>query len=121
MCHRAEINWMLRNYTVRINNCCFQNYVSIFWSFCETVQKYVCDVSGTLWHSVTIYYGNNTTYINQQLLKVEIVATCFSYSEPSSGQKRNPVLVHSVIVHSMGSLNVPEIGSVFGLMMAHCS
>jgi hypothetical protein len=25
------------------------------------------------------------------------------YSDPSSGQKRNTVLVHSVIVHSMGS------------------
>jgi len=52
---------------------------------------------------VKIYYVNNTTYINQLLLKVKILATCFSYSEPSSGQKRNIILVHSVIVHSMGS------------------
>ena len=52
---------------------------------------------------VTIYYVNNTTHINQQILKVKILATCFIYSEPSSGQKRNIVLVHSVIVHSMGS------------------
>ena len=57
--------------------------------------------------TITMMHGpiniRNTTYINQQLLKVKILATCFSYSEPSSGQKRNRVLVHSVIVHSMGS------------------
>ena len=47
---------------------------------------------------VTIHYVNNTTHINQQLLKVKILAKCFSYSEASSGQKRNIVLVHSVIV-----------------------
>ena len=35
--------------------------------------------------------------------KVKILAICFSYSEPSSGQKRNIVLVHSVIVQSLGS------------------
>jgi len=35
--------------------------------------------------NVTIYYVNNTTYINQQLLRVKILATCFSCSEPSSG------------------------------------
>ena len=52
---------------------------------------------------VTIYYVNNTTNIYQQLLKVKILATCFSYNEPSSDQKRKIVLVHSVIVHSMGS------------------
>jgi len=52
---------------------------------------------------VTIYYVNNTTYVNQQLLKVKILVTCFSYSAPSSGQKRYIVLVHSVTVHSMGS------------------
>ena len=52
---------------------------------------------------VTIYYVNNTTYINHQLLEVKILTTCFSYSEPSSGQKRNIFLVHSVIVHSVGS------------------
>ena len=52
---------------------------------------------------VAIYYVNNATYINQQLLKVKILATCFSYSEPPSGRKRNLVLVHSVIVHSAGS------------------
>jgi len=33
----------------------------------------------------------------------KILATCFSYNEPSSGQKQNKVLVHSMIVHSMGS------------------
>ena len=38
------------------------------------------------YESVTIYYVSNTTYINQQLLKVKILATCFSYSESSSGQ-----------------------------------
>ena len=37
---------------------------------------------------ITIYYVNNTTYINQQLLKVKALATCFSYSELSSGQKK---------------------------------
>ena len=52
---------------------------------------------------VTIYYVTNTTYINQQLLKVKILATCFRYIEPSSGQKWNIVLVHSVIVHYVGS------------------
>ena len=51
---------------------------------------------------VTTYYVNNTTHINQQLLKVKVLVTCFSYNE-SSGQKRNIVMVHSVIVHSMGS------------------
>jgi len=51
---------------------------------------------------VIIYYVNNTTYINQQLLKVKISATLFSYNEPSSGQKPKIVLVHSVIAHSMG-------------------
>jgi hypothetical protein len=34
---------------------------------------------------VTIYYVNNTSYINYQPLKVKILATCFSYSEQSSG------------------------------------
>jgi len=57
--------------------------IMYFWSFFETVQNYVCDVSGTLWLFVTIYCVNNTTYVNQQLLKVKILATCFSYSEPS--------------------------------------
>jgi len=52
---------------------------------------------------VTIYYVNNITYINQQLLKVKILATCFSCREISSGQKWNIVLVYLVIVHCMGS------------------
>ena len=76
------------------------------------------NITVTLLYAVTIYYVNNTTYINQQLLKVKILATCFSYSESSSGQKWNIAQVHSVIVHSV---NVPEPCSVFGLMMAHCS
>ena len=33
---------------------------------------------------VTIYYVIDTTYINQQLLKVKILATYLSYSEPPS-------------------------------------
>ena len=52
---------------------------------------------------LTISYVNNTTHINQQFLKVKISATCFSYSESSSGQKRNTVLAHSVTVRSVGS------------------
>jgi len=39
-----------------------------------------------------IYYLNIRTYINQQLLKVKILATCFSYSGPSPGRKRDVVL-----------------------------
>jgi hypothetical protein len=49
------------------------------------------------------------------------LAVCFSYNEPSSGQKQIEVLVHSMIVHFMGlniELNVPGIRSVFDLMMA---
>ena len=41
---------------------------------------------------VTIYYVNNIKYINQQLIKVKILATRFSYNEPSSGQKQNVVI-----------------------------
>ena len=48
---------------------------------------------------LTVYYLSNTTYINQKLLKFIISATCFSYNEPSSGQKWKIVVVHSVIVH----------------------
>ena len=76
---------------------------------------------------VTIYYVNNTTYINHQLLKVKILATCFSNSEPSSGQKRNIVrgtfsdCALCGIPQSVQSVNVPELCSVFGPMMAHCS
>jgi len=33
-----------------------------------------------------------------------LAETCFSYSEPSSDQKQNKVLLHSMIVHSMGFL-----------------
>jgi len=35
--------------------------------------------------------------------KIKTLATCFSYNEPPSGQQQNEVLVHSMIVHSMGS------------------
>ena len=42
---------------------------------------------------VTICNVNNTAYVNQQLLKVKILATCFSYSETPSGQKQNIVIV----------------------------
>jgi len=33
----------------------------------------------------------------------KVLVTCFSYNEPSSGQKQNKVLLHSMIVYSMGS------------------
>jgi len=33
----------------------------------------------------------------------KILATSFGYNGPSSGQKQNKVLVHSMIVHFMGS------------------
>jgi len=49
--------------------------------------------------NLTVYYVYNTTYINQQLINVKILATCFSYSELSSGQKQSLLLKHSVIVH----------------------
>jgi len=48
----------------------------------------------------------------------------FRLIEPSSGQKQNTVLVHSVSAHIMGShnvykiLNVPVLCFVFGLMLA---
>ena len=74
--------------------------------FCGPVAKAVFFLIGAIplcCNIVTIYYVNNTTYINQKLLKVKILATRFSYNEPSSGQKRKIVLVHSVIAHSMGS------------------
>jgi len=72
-------------------------------------------------NSVAIYYVNSTS-INQQVLKVKILATCFSYSEPSSGQKTE---------HSSGTFsdcahnhwmyqNYAHVYSVFGLMMTHC-
>jgi len=38
---------------------------------------------------------------NQKILKVKILSACFFYNEPLSGQKRNTVPVHSVIVHSV--------------------
>ena len=50
---------------------------------------------------VTIYYVNNTTYINQQLLKVKILATCFSYSEPSSGTLWDPISFTFYIIGHM--------------------
>jgi len=66
----------------------------------------------------TIYYVNKT-YINQQLLKVKILATCFSYNEPSSGKKENIVLIHSV--PSSGQNQNYVLCSVFDLMAAHIS
>jgi len=67
----------------------------------NTKQVQFCE----MWTNVgrSNFYVNNTTYINQKLLKVKILTTCFSYSELSSGQKRNILLVHSVIVQFMGS------------------
>jgi hypothetical protein len=40
----------------------------------------------------------------------KILATCFGYNEPSSRQKENKVLVHSM---SAPSLNLPGFHSVF--------
>jgi hypothetical protein len=45
----------------------------------------------------------------------KILATCFSYNEQSSGQKQNKVLVHSVIVHFMGS----HIFYIFNFIVGH--
>jgi len=45
----------------------------------------------------------------------KILATCFSYNEPSSGQKQNKVLAHSMIVHSMGS----HIIYIFNYILGH--
>ena len=82
-----------------VNHCCKTLNTFILLTMTYSLTKFR---GGTVLIAI-IYYVNNTTYINQQLLKVKILATCFSHGEPSSGQKRNIVLVHSMIVHSMGS------------------
>ena len=100
----------------------------------------ILQVCCRLYYLATIRYVNNRTCINQQLLNVKILATCFSYSEPSSGQKNilvfqisfsmltfSPRMTHNIkckrygIPQNAQSQNVPELGSVFGLMVAHCS
>ena len=55
-----------------------------------------------------IYRSLGVEGLISNLLKVKILAACFSYSDPSTGQKWNIILVHSVIVHTMGWLNVAE-------------
>ena len=42
---------------------------------------------------------HNMYYIS----RIKNLKTCFSYNEPSSGQRQNEVLVQLMIVHSMGS------------------
>jgi hypothetical protein len=62
--------------------------------------------------------------LTSKLKYLKIWATCFSYNEPSSGQKeeQSPSTVNDCgIPQSAQSLNVPALCSVFDLMMAHCS
>jgi len=44
----------------------------------------------------------------------KILATCFNYIEPSSGQKQKKVLVLSMIVHAMGSYIVYIFNYIIG-------
>jgi len=51
------------------------------------------------------------------------MATCFGYNEPSPGQKQNKVLVHSMIVHCVGSHIVYIFNYIIVLvhsMIVHC-
>jgi len=51
--------------------------------------------------------------------KIKNLATCFSYNDPSSGQQQNKVLVHSVIVHSMGFYIVYNIKYIITHMLPY--
>jgi len=44
---------------------------------------------------------------------------CFSYSEPSSGQRQNEVLVHSMNVHSVGSHIVYNFNDIINHMLTY--
>jgi len=59
--------------------------------------------------AMPLRYNNVTNYYSQwhdiisKLKYFKNLATCFSYNEPSSGEKQNKVQVHSMIVHCMES------------------
>jgi len=56
--------------------------------------------------NTVIYSDNNTTYIGNQYYKF---GDMFRFTEPSSGQIQNAVLVHSASAHTMGSHTVYKL------------
>ena len=85
-----------------------QHILNIFISLNGTT--YINILQSMAQHILNIFISvNGTTYINilhsitQHILNIFISLngkTYFSYNDPSSGQRQNEVLVHSMIVHN---------------------
>jgi hypothetical protein len=62
--------------------------------------------------NTVIYSASNTTYILVIYIKIENYGDMFRFTEPSSGQIQNTVLVQSVSAHTVRSHTVDIKGHV---------
>jgi len=88
-------------YTVRRFYCGTEGHISGNLTFRQTNKILIAAILLCALIMYQFVTASNTTCIKSA--ELTNLATCFSYNEPSSAQRQNEVLVHSVVVHCVGS------------------